>query len=101
MADRDHSGVAPTCATTTHHPILARLPRHLLAELAEAIIAELDARDGDCDLEPEEDDDRANDCEPDEEDVRFNHAVKTEWFPLDVGVFNPFASRQGDRRHAA
>ncbi len=42
-------------ATLKLCPDLARLPRHALADLIDAAIAELDARDGDPDLEPEED----------------------------------------------
>jgi len=42
-------------ATPKLCPDLARLPRHALADLIDAAIAELDARDGDPDLEPEED----------------------------------------------
>lgn len=45
MADSEH---------TTNLP-LSRLSRSALAHLIDAAIAELDARDGDPDLEPEED----------------------------------------------
>lgn len=42
-------------ATPKLCPDLTQLPRHALADLIDAAIAELDARDGDPDLEPEED----------------------------------------------
>ncbi len=42
-------------ATPELCPDLTQLPRHALADLIDAAIAELDARDGDPDLEPEED----------------------------------------------